>query len=85
PDWSRGPRGDGASFYPGPADTLDFAEIYARVRGHQWSADERRVLHAALVGSLSYQARCAHALNTNDPGPAAHRLRSFAEALGVTA
>lgn len=84
-DWRIGPDEAAHDFYPGPEPALAFAEVYARARGLRWDDDDRATLHAALVYCLGYQARCEHALEPDEVGPAQRRLMRFAEAFGLAA
>ena len=81
-DWRRGPDGCDHDFYPGPAETLRFAERYEQARGEPFTPAQWQALRAALVTRLAYQARCEHALDPATEGPATKRLFVFAEAFG---
>lgn len=77
-DWFRNPDAYPHDFYPGPEIAMAFVDTYADARGFAWSRSERRIIEAALVYRLGYQARCGHALNPTQEGPAEIRLRTFA-------
>ena len=82
-DWFRTPDAYPHDFYSGPEVAMAFVDAYADARGCVWSRSERRIIEAALVYRLGYQARCEHALDPNQEGPAGARLRRFAEAFDL--
>ena len=82
-DWRYGPEGCTHDFYPGPAETRVFFDLYATARGRPWSAEDRERLDTALVVRLAYQARCEHTLDTSCVGPAQRRLMAFAAEMGL--
>ena len=46
-----------------PAEAEAFVQDYETARGWSFAVDEYRVLRAAMVYTIAYGARCAHALN----------------------
>jgi len=82
-DWVRTPKAYAHDFYPGPDVALAFVDAYAVARGLSWDHRERRLVEAALVHRLGYQARCEHALDPVHKGPAQARLQRFADAFDL--
>jgi len=51
---------------PTRQEALGFISDYEDARGHGFSADERRLVHACLVYACAYTARCGHAAGGDD-------------------